>query len=229
MNNSKKDINLMEAVRRHEQKLPPMPADLNDRVMKKSLTSLTPRPLQGEREPKRGMPPLSWRGIGGGLIAASIIIAFILWPDSPAVVEQQPVVAASEMPSKASDYSEYSDYSDYYDESKPSESSDYSESPKPAEPISPKLESVLAQAEQQPTETGAVKLSTTADSLAYYLTRLENQMGDCRDSICLAHLSELMRADERIKGLVNKITHKQVETACQEEYLVDTTIHYIPL
>lgn len=74
-----------------------------------------------------------------------------------------------------------------------------------------------------------VNLTTTADSLSYYLTRLENQMGDCRDSTCLAHLSELMRADERIKGLVNKIIHKQVETAYQEEYLVDTTTHYIPL
>ena len=74
-----------------------------------------------------------------------------------------------------------------------------------------------------------VNLATTADSLAYYLTKLENQMGDCRDSVCLAHLSQLMRADDRIKTLVNKIIHKQVETAYQEEYLVDTTTHYIPL
>ena len=35
--------------------------------------------------------------------------------------------------------------------------------------------------------------------------------------------------DERIKDLVNKIIHKQVETAYQEEYLVDTTTRYIPL
>ena len=74
-----------------------------------------------------------------------------------------------------------------------------------------------------------VNLTTTADSLSYYLTKLENQMGDCRDSVCLAHLSQLMRADDRIKTLVNKIIHKQVETAYQEEYLVDTTTHYIPL
>ena len=77
--------------------------------------------------------------------------------------------------------------------------------------------------------TEDVKLATTADSLYYYLTELENQMGDCRDSTCLAELGNLMRADERIKGLVQKIIHKQVETAYQEEYLVDTTTHYIPL
>ena len=74
-----------------------------------------------------------------------------------------------------------------------------------------------------------VNLATTADSLAYYLAKLENQMGDCRDSACLAHLSQLIKADDRIKTLVNKIIHKQVETAYQEEMLVDTTTHYIPL
>ena len=72
-------------------------------------------------------------------------------------------------------------------------------------------------------------LTNTADSLYYYLTQLENQMGDCRDSTCLAELTGLMRADERIKDLVNKIINKQVETAYKEEYLVDTTTRYIPL
>ena len=72
-------------------------------------------------------------------------------------------------------------------------------------------------------------LASAADSLYYYLTLLENQMGDCRDSTCLAELTGLMRADERIKNLVNKIINKQVETAYQEEYLVDTTTRYIPL
>ena len=211
MNNSKKDINLMEAVKRHEQKLPPMPADLNDRVMK-SLTSLTPR--------RR----VFWR-YAASAIAACIVLLIAFNYNNKVMPDQQPVVAeVVEQPA-----SEEPETSDYSDESKPSESSDYSESPKSAKPAKIKLESVLAQAEQQPAETGAVKLSTTADSLAYYLTRLENQMGDCRDSICLAHLSELMRADERIKGLVNKIIHKQVETAYQEEYLVDTTTRYIPL
>lgn len=72
-------------------------------------------------------------------------------------------------------------------------------------------------------------LANTADSLYYYLTQLENQMGDCRDSTCLAELTGLMRADERIKNLVYKIIHRQVETAYIEEYLVDTTTRYIPL
>ena len=84
-------------------------------------------------------------------------------------------------------------------------------------------------AEEPQPSTEAVVLASAADSLYYYLTQLENQMGDCRDSSCLAELTGLMRADERIKDLVNKIIHKQVETAYQEEYLVDTTTRYIPL
>ena len=84
-----------------------------------------------------------------------------------------------------------------------------------------------AEEPQSPTE--AVVLASAADSLYYYLTLLENQMGDCRDSACLNELTGLMRADERIKDLVNKIIHRQVETAYKEEYLVDTTTRYIPL
>lgn len=76
---------------------------------------------------------------------------------------------------------------------------------------------------------GRLEGGTAADSLNYYLTQLEKQMGDCSDNTCLAELTDLMRADERIKNLVNKIIHKQVETAYQEEYLVDTTTRYIPL
>lgn len=76
---------------------------------------------------------------------------------------------------------------------------------------------------------GRLEGGSAADSLYYYLTQLEKQMGDCSDSTCLAELTNLMRADERIKDLVNKIIHKQVETAYQEEYLVDTTTRYIAL
>ena len=79
------------------------------------------------------------------------------------------------------------------------------------------------------TSTETPVLANAADSLYYYLTQLENQMGDCRDSTCFAELGNLMQADERIKNLVQKIIHKQVETAYKEEYLVDTTTRYIPL
>ena len=154
-----------------------------------------------------------------GAVAASIILLIAFNYNNKVMPEQQPVVAGVvEQPAP--------------------KAPDYSESMEPINPIkpinptkhtTPQSEPVLAQADQQSTELDAVRLADTADSLAYYLTRLEKQMGDCRDSSCLAQLSELIRADDRIKTLVNKIIHKQVETAYQEEYLVDTTIHYIPL
>jgi len=90
------------------------------------------------------------------------------------------------------------------------------------------LNTPITQNTQEPSTTEP-QLLNAADSLYYYLTQLENQMGDCRDSACLAELTGLMRADERIKDLVNKIIHKQVETVFQEEYLVDTTTRYVPL
>ena len=90
------------------------------------------------------------------------------------------------------------------------------------------LNTPITQNTQEPSTTEP-QLLNAADSLYYYLTLLENQMGDCRDSSCLAELTGLMRADERIKDLVNKIINKQVETAYKEEYLVDTTTRYIPL
>jgi cytoskeletal protein RodZ len=94
----------------------------------------------------------------------------------------------------------------------------------------PRLKSSQPKIADEPqTSTETPVLANAADSLYYYLTQLENQMGDCRDSTCLAELGNLMQADERIKDLVNKIIHKQVETAYQEEYLVDTTTRYIPL
>ena len=94
----------------------------------------------------------------------------------------------------------------------------------------PRLKSSQPKIADEPqTSTETPVLANAADSLYYYLTQLENQMGDCRDSTCFAELGNLIQADERIKGLVNKIIHKQVETAYQEEYLVDTTTRYIPL
>ena len=94
-------------------------------------------------------------------------------------------------------------------------------------PRSQTSQQALAEKPQPAAEN--VVLTNAADSLYYYLTLLENQMGDCRDSTCLAELTGLMQADERIKGLVNKIIHKQVETAYKEEYLVDTITRYVPL
>lgn len=102
-----KDTDIREALRRKYANVPQM-------------KGLTPRPLQGERELKRRR---LWPWIGA--VAASIIVAFFLWPNSPAVVEQPVVAEVVEQPTpeapKASDSSEYSEYSDNSEKSEPSE------------------------------------------------------------------------------------------------------------
>ena len=115
---------LHEAMKQRAAKVPPLADDFADKVMGSlsSLTpnSLTPRPLRGERELKRRRlwPWAGW-------IAASIVIAFIFWPNSSEVVEQPVVAEVVEQPTpeapKASDSSEYSEYSDNSEKSEPSE------------------------------------------------------------------------------------------------------------
>ena len=100
MNELRNDKNLHEAVSRKEQKLPPMPADLNERVMR----GLTPRPLKKERELKR-----PWI-YGAVAIAASIALLLIFnfgkeqtpqeslvaqQMEKPTVVPSQPVAEVS--------------------------------------------------------------------------------------------------------------------------------------
>ena len=138
---------LHEAMKQRAAKVPPLADDFADKVMGRlgSLTpnSLTPRPLRGERELKRRRlwPWAGW-------IAASIVIAFFLWPNSPAVVEQ-PVVAevveqpASEAP-KASDYSENSEYSD---KPTPSKATNPKRTCEDNKPIKPQDEPLLAETE----------------------------------------------------------------------------------
>lgn len=65
------------------------PEELTDLIM----SSLTPRPLQGERELKRRVFPLFWRGIGGGLIAAGIALLIALHYNNKVEPTAQPVVA----------------------------------------------------------------------------------------------------------------------------------------
>lgn len=78
-------------------------------------------------------------------------------------------------------------------------------------------------------ESDTPVLANAADSLYYYLTLLEKQVGNCQDSSCIAEMTRLMRDDERIKCLVDKIVNKQVENPYKEEYLVDSITRYIPI
>ena len=86
MDNIKNDINLREAISRHEQKLPTMPCDLNDRVMK----SLTTERL-GER-PSR--PLWTWPlGIAAAVVVAVLVFHFGQEPEGTDTLTQQQIYA----------------------------------------------------------------------------------------------------------------------------------------
>lgn len=108
---------LHEAMKQRAAKVPPLADDFADKVLG-SLNSLTPRPLQKKRE-------LKFWPLAASAVAACIVL-LLVFRFSSEPVEQQPVVATSEMPSKASDYSDYS------------ENSDNSEKSEPSEPVKPK-------------------------------------------------------------------------------------------
>lgn len=82
MNDIRNDKNLQEAVNRREQKLEPMPTDLNDRLME----SLTQRPLQKERKLKR-----KW--IYGAVAIAAGIALLVLFNFSQTSSDEAPLLA----------------------------------------------------------------------------------------------------------------------------------------
>lgn len=103
-----KDTDIREALRRKYSNVPQMRSPLH-------------LPRGGE---KKRFPLHRW-WFHASAVAASIIVAFFLWPNSPAVVEQPVVAEVVEQPApeapKVSDSSEYSEYSDNSEKSEPSE------------------------------------------------------------------------------------------------------------
>ncbi|MBR1902943.1 MAG: hypothetical protein IJ826_08215 [Bacteroidaceae bacterium] len=183
---------LHEAMKQRAAKVPPLADDFADKVLG-SLSSLTPRPLQKKRELKRRVFPLSWRGIGGGLIAACIVL-LLVFRFSSEPVEQQPVVATSEMPSKASDYSDYS------------ENSDNSEKSEPSEPIKPKITHKVRKAKEEPQLAEAEPIVEEAEMEAgagYHATEETDPI------LWATAFSQDIRArGERLQQEINQITTK---------------------
>jgi len=148
-----------------------MPEDMEQRVMK----SIKPKSAIHH-----------WRYPAIVAIAASIVVAFILWPDNPKV--EVPVVAeVAELPDA--------------EPSEASEASDYSESSVPAEPVKPKgtnkprkvskpaEEPLLAKAEP-------VAEPTDRDSRDHYEEKLSNLSNPYQ--LAVAQLQDLRSRGERL-------------------------------
>ena len=129
-----KDTDIREALRRKYANVPQMRSPLR-------------LPRGGE---KKRFPLHRW-WFPASAVAASIIVAFFLWPNSPAVVEQPVVAEVVEQPTleapKASDSSEYSEYSDNSEKSEPSEPVKPKRTYKSSKPVA---EPLLAQTDEEP-------------------------------------------------------------------------------
>ena len=133
---------LHEAMKQRAAKVPPLADDFADKVLG-SLSSLTPCPLQEERELKRRRlwPWAGW-------IAASIVIAFIFWPNSSEVVEQPVVAEVVEQPApEAPKASECSDVPEASDKPEPAKSTNSSRTYKAHRVSKPIEEPLLAEVE----------------------------------------------------------------------------------
>ena len=126
-----KDTDIREALRRKYSNVPQMRSPLR-------------LPRGGE---KKRFPLHRW-WFPASAVAASIIVAFFLWPNSPAVVEQPVVAEVVEQPTpeapKASDYSENSEYSD---KPTPSKATNPKRTCEDNKPIEPQDEPLLAETE----------------------------------------------------------------------------------
>ena len=126
---------LHEAMKHRTDKVPPLADDFADKVLQRTPLLTSP---EGKERKRRVIWPYA-----ASAVAACIVIAFLLWPNSPAVIDDTPVVAevveqpAPEAP-KASDYSENSEYSDN------------SEKSEPPKPIKPKRTYTVRKAQEKP-------------------------------------------------------------------------------
>ena len=85
MNELKNDKNLQEAVSRREQKLPPLPADLNERLMQRLEKTEQARP---EAKPRR-----LWIYTASALAVAASIALVIVFNFGKEQSPQEPLVA----------------------------------------------------------------------------------------------------------------------------------------
>ena len=88
----------------------------------------------------------------------------------------------------------------------------------------PALKEEPVKLDSLPLMKDSVTLATTADSLNFYLTKIEKEMEAIEDSLYMEGIARLMEVDTRLQRVVNRLVGKQVETAMQNKANVDTTL-----
>lgn len=136
-------------------------------------------------------------------IAAAVLIAFLLWPESHEAPikqpEQQPVVVQ---------HTEKQDT--------PHVENELEHTPMIAQETSVQVQSVTTKPTDKVQVNRDVAEDTTVDrtdSFDYYLAHLEAEMDALDDSVSSSQLEKLISADVRLHQLVNRIVNGEVEQA----------------
>lgn len=206
MNDIKNDINLREAVSRREQKLPPMSADLNERV-RSSLSQTPSRSRLGLLSHGKGR----WVSLFGALAASILLLLVFRMGQKP--VEEKPVVAErveQNFPKPTPQPVVEEKQEEALAEVQPTE-----KPVKKQRPVQINKEQQLANAE-----------TPSVDSVDYYIARLEAEMAALDDSVSTAQLEKLINADARLRQLVNRIINGEVEQV-QNILKPDSTEEYL--
>ena len=206
MNDIKNDINLREAISRREKKLPPMSADLNERV-RNTLSQTPSRSSLGLLSPRKGR----WMSLFGA-VAASILLLLVFRMGQKPVAEMPVVAERVEQPTPEPTQEPI------VEEKKEEALAEVQPTEKPVKkqcPIQINKEQQLANAE-----------TLSVDSVDYYIARLEAEMNTLEDSVSTAQLEKLINADARLRQLVNRIINGEVEQV-QNILQSDSTEEYL--
>ena len=132
---------LHEAMKQRAVKVPPLADDFAEKVLQRTPLLTSP---EGKERKRRVIWPYA-----ASAVAACIVIAFLLWPNSPAVIDDTPVVAeVVEQPVlKAPKASECSDVPEASDKPEPAKSTNSSRTYKPLKVSKPIEEPLLAEVE----------------------------------------------------------------------------------
>ena len=132
---------LHEAMKQRAAKVPPLADDFAEKVLQRTPLLTSP---EGKERKRRVIWPYA-----ASAVAACIVIAFLLWPNSPAVIDDTPVVAeVGEHPTpEAPNASECSDVPEASDKPEPARSTNSSRTYKPLKVSKPIEEPLLAEVE----------------------------------------------------------------------------------
>ena len=193
----KSDANLREAIGRREQQLPPMPADLNERVMERM-----------EDQPQQRRNLFKWMAAAASFLLV-IGIGAMLLTRNPRPKEKSVAVKTIPGKSESSGSTDLSNSTALSDQSQHMDT-ETMDSQQVISHIDANAAHVVATSskgngmsqKEQPALPSTVT-SDDIDSLQYYIDKIEKELAVVDDSLYIDRMNKVISADERLQRIVN--------------------------